>query len=277
MALSLMLAATARSAAYDRAGPYVLGSTGLGTSQLLRGYAFDSRGVPKVRYAFGVHYNPTVIAQYGLSAASRYLAAVGSHDPRDLDRLRRMSDWLVANQDGGGRWLYRFDFSTPSAGRLRAPWVSAIAQGTAISLLTRAYRITFDRRYLDAAARALGPFARSPARGGVVAGFAGRPWYEEYPSTTPTHVLNGFMFALIGLYDECRFSERACALFATGARSLRARIARFDRRGGSYFAANRVAASPFYHRLHIRLLTAIADVYPSRPLSAMRARWAAAG
>lgn len=41
----------------------------------------------------------------------------------------------------------------------------------------------------------------APSAGGVRNELFGRAWYEEYPTTPGSFVLNGFMYALIGLYD----------------------------------------------------------------------------
>jgi hypothetical protein len=228
-----------------------------------------------VRYRFGVFYNPAVVARYGLAIASSYMAEPRFHTERDLQRVRTIANWLVRNQGRGGRWLFRFNLALPAVGtRVNAPWVSAMAQGMAMSLLTRAYQLTGDLIYLRVAELALAPFARDTRRGGVVASFGGRPWYEEYPSVRPTHVLNGFMFALIGLYDECRWVPRACRLFDAGMRSLRLRIRYFDRPGGSYYYPRAIPVGRDYHRLHVALLTALTSVRRVPSLNAVRRRWA---
>jgi hypothetical protein len=246
-------------------------------SQLVLGTVLDPQGVPQVRYPFGVYYNPTAVAQYGLEAVNRYLEAGTAGHVTSRSTLKQMADWLVANQDADGRWLYRFDLRLKASGVLRSPWPSAIAQGTAMSLLTRAYLITHDSRYWAASARALQPFHRATRNGGVLGSFGGQRWYEEYPGAKPTHVLNGFMFALIGLYDECRWKVAACRLFSTGMQSLRARIIRFDRPGGSYYSANGVIASPAYHQLHVLQLRALTGIEPGRRLKRVLSKWAGYG
>lgn len=271
--------AAARTAAYDPASVYVdYGSSGSSfKSRLQNGLVLDARGIPKVRYRFGTYYNPTVVARYGLAVVSAYISSDRFQTARNLERVRAIAEWLVANQDRRGRWLFGFNLELRAIGtRVNAPWVSAMAQGVAMSFLTRAYRVTRDARYLAAAARALAPFARSTRSGGVVADFAGRPWYEEYPSVVPSHVLNGFMFSLVGLYDECRWQRRACGLFNVGMHSLRLRIARFDRGRGSYYYPGRIPVGRDYHRLHVSLLTALTSVRRVPSLNRVRRRWAAA-
>jgi heparosan-N-sulfate-glucuronate 5-epimerase len=270
---------TARTAGYQREGTYVDYGIGPGggrfKSGLQIGLVLDREGIPKVRYRFGTFYNPAIVARQGLAVASAYIADHRFHTGRQLQRVRTIANWLVRNQDGGGRWLFRFGLSLPAVRtRVNAPWVSAMAQGMAMSLLTRAHRLTGDPIYLAAAERALAPFARDTRRGGVVADFRGRPWYEEYPSVRPTHVLNGFMFALLGLYDECRWVPQACRLFDTGMRSLHLRIRYFDRPRGSFYYPGAIPAGRAYHRLHVALLTALTSVRRVPALDAIRRRWA---
>jgi heparosan-N-sulfate-glucuronate 5-epimerase len=269
----------ARAAGYNRDGTYVdynasPGGSGF-KSRLQSGFVLDKQGIPKVRYRFGTYYNPAVVARYGLAIASAYMADPRYHTARDLQRVRAIADWLMRNQDSRGRWLFRFNLALPAVRtRVNAPWVSAMAQGMAMSLLTRAERLTGNGTYLIAAAKALAPFSRTTRRGGVVADFGGRPWYEEYPSVVPSHVLNGFMFSLIGLYDECRWVPRACRLFDVGVSSLRTRIRRYDRPGGSFYYPGEIPAGRDYHRLHVALLTALTSVRRVPSLIRVRRLWA---
>jgi len=120
--------------------------------------------------------------------------------PPHVRMFLRSADWFVRQQDRRGGW------SVPvkrrlAAGRLRlAPgWYSAMAQGQAMSVLTRAYALTGDRRYLDCARRATALFDVPSTDGGVLASLFNLPWYEEYPTVPGTFVLNGFIYALVGL------------------------------------------------------------------------------
>lgn len=72
--------------------------------------------------------------------------------------------------------------------------------GHGISVLARAYYHSGgDMRYLRTALEALRPFRTPSKDGGVLAYFLGQyPWYEEYPTTPPSFVLNGFIYSLLG-------------------------------------------------------------------------------
>jgi heparosan-N-sulfate-glucuronate 5-epimerase len=106
----------------------------------------------------------------------------------------------------------------------------------------------------------------------VVSDFDGVPWYEEYPTRPGSHVLNGYLFGLLGLYDVMLWSRGARRLFGRGVASLRARLPRFDRPGGSFYLPG-LPASAYYNRVHVDLLGAIDYVRPSPVVQRYRGRW----
>jgi heparosan-N-sulfate-glucuronate 5-epimerase len=231
-------------------------------------------GIPLVRYQSGLEFNPTTISQWGLQHWSWYQL---EHRQADLDVALRAADWLLAHQDTAGAWEYTFDFPLV-AFPMRAPWISALAQGQAISLLVRAHHATGRQAYLDAALAALGPFAHTVHDGGVVDDWEGRPWYEEYPLPGALHVLNGFEFTLIGLHDLADVSPVAAGLFARGAVSLADRIGVFDMPAAhsqTYAALppGRLPVGGVYRRAHAVLTRTLAAITGNAVLAAFAARW----
>jgi heparosan-N-sulfate-glucuronate 5-epimerase len=257
---ALWLAAPA-SAVYGRNGPYLDYAT---TVQL-----GEHGKLPVAVYPFGTYYTPVTVAQYGLQAAANYV--VTGRRVHRADALLA-ADWLVRHQRQNGGWLYRFRFTVSGFPPLAPGWISAMAQGQAMSLLWRAYRLRPRAAYRRAALRALRPFERPIDAGGVVSDFDGVPWYEEYPTRPASHVLNGYGFSLLGLYDVAPWSERAARLFRRGVASLRARIRRFDRPGGSFYLPG-LPATRYYNKVHVDLLTAIDSVRPSPVLRSYRDLW----
>lgn len=120
-----------------------------------------------------------------------------------LDYFYYASKWLLLNQDKDGGWPINVDRNLANGElELSAGWYSAMAQGQAMSLLCRAYSRTGKEEYLEAAKKAAIILSTPSSHGGVKAKFAGKfDWYEEYPTQPPSFVLNGFIYALIGLYD----------------------------------------------------------------------------
>ena len=120
-----------------------------------------------------------------------------------MTHFRDASDWLVSNQDPqSGGWRNEVPRTLPGFNTLDPGWLSGMAQGQAMSTLSRAYYLYENEKYLQAMASALLPYTRTAKEGGVRTTFLEKfTWYEEYPTTPSSFVLNGFMFSLIGLYD----------------------------------------------------------------------------
>ncbi|TKR75729.1 hypothetical protein L596_016980 [Steinernema carpocapsae] len=122
---------------------------------------------------------------------------------------------------------------------LKAGWHSAMAQGHGLSVLSRAYALTKKEKYLKAANKALELFKTPASEGGVLNRLFDHDWYEEYPTTPGTFVVNGFMYALIGLYDMSQLgagdTRYADELFKTGLRSLKTFLPLYDTGSGSLY------------------------------------------
>jgi len=182
------------------------------------------------------------------------------------------ADWLVRHQDAHGGWQIMVSRSVAEGQLSLEPgWYSAMAQGQAMSLLVRAHAQSGDQRYLEAAVRALTLFDVRSTDGGIVAKFMDQyVWYEEYPTTPPCFVLNGFMYALIGLYDVAATApagdasqSTALRLYSSGIASLRQMLPLFDTGSGTVYDLRHLtlgsAAAPNrarwdYHATHVNQL-----------------------
>ncbi len=219
---------------------------------------FDAQGVPQLDYrgAIGLRYNPIAVAQYSLANYNQF---VRTGDPGRKEKLLRAADWLraglEANPSGLKVWNHHFDwdYRTP----LKAPWYSGLAQGQGISALLRAHAVTGDVAYRTAAGEAYAALERTVEEGGVLCRDpAGYTWIEEYLVSPPTHILNGFLWALWGVHDYALVADSsgARALFRESVRTLRDHLARYDAGFWSLYEQSgtwmRMIASPFYHRLH---------------------------
>ena len=137
-----------------------------------------------------------------------------------------------------------------------------MAQGEAASVLVRAYRVTNNSTYLDHAERSLRPFFCSIPDGGVQSKFDnGSVFLEEYPSSKPTHVMNGFLYALVGLSEFCdvRESEKHFSLYKELVETLKNNIGLWCNGSWSLYedpalAGGMNSCTPSYHNLHISQL-----------------------
>jgi hypothetical protein len=220
---------------------------------------FDAAGVPLLDYhgAIGRQYNPIAIAQYGLARFNRWCITPGTDDERAwLAAANWLDAHLTPNAAGVHVWMHHFDW--PYRELLRAPWYSGLAQGSGISLLLRAADATGERRFAHAALRALEAFRVDVDRGGVIArDAASSTWIEEYVVHPPSHILNGFIWALWGVYDCIRFagSLDAQELFDAGVATLEKALPDYDTGRWSLYelhaGRSRMLASRYYHELHI--------------------------
>lgn len=97
---------------------------------------------------------------------------------------------------------YGFAFSAnPSTPTLQPGWVSGIAQGSALSAFGRLYQTTHDPAWLAAGRQVLESFSVAEADGGFTTDEGGVTWYQEYPTTPDSYVLNGHLAAVIALYQ----------------------------------------------------------------------------
>jgi hypothetical protein len=135
---------------------------------------------------------------------------------RKTDELGRAVDELLplaADRAGGVAWEYYFPYR---AGK--PPWVSSLAQGTALQALARAAtRLNRRADIFAVTSRALGIFDTRPPEGVRVDVGAGAH-YAQYSFEPSLRILNGFLQSLVGLYDYGRLAidDHAKALFATG-------------------------------------------------------------
>ena len=118
-----------------------------------------------------------------------------------------------------------------------------MAQGHGISMMVRAAQLTRDESYWKAASLALIPFKKTTAEGGVSNVLMEKyVWYEEYPFPEGHFVLNGFIYALIGLYDlssardaPTDLGNEARRLFQSGLASLKQILPLYDTGKGSIY------------------------------------------
>ena len=165
------------------------------------------------------------------------------------ERLASFLDELVAIASRRGRfttWEYWFSFGggTP-------PWMSAMAQGTAIQALSRGSVLLGDPSYLQVARRGIRAFSTRAPLGVRTAGRDGGNHYLLYSFSRGLRVLNAFAQSLNGLYDYATISQhaRALRLFEKGDLSLRAELPGYDTGGWTLYSLGGLEATLEYHAL----------------------------
>ena len=192
----------------------------------------DANGIPMLDYrgAIGLQYNPIAIAQWGLANYNRFCQ---DSEAVRLQKTLKSADWLAANleQNSHGLWVWNHHFDWEYRETLKAPWYSGLAQGQGVSLLLRAHAQTGDDKYQQAAEHAFVSLTKPIAQGGVLFEDGDKNlWIEEYLVDPPTHILNGFMWALWGVFDfsVARSDTTAKQIFDRGVQTLLHTLPRFD-------------------------------------------------
>ena len=220
---------------------------------------YDENGIPMLDYHghVGLQYNPIAIAQWGLG---NYNLLCDTKDQERYDKFIMCAEWLVENteQNHKGLWVWMHNFDWEYRVKLKSPWYSALSQGQGISVLLRAWVITKDEKYLEAAQGALVSFYTEVNQGGVVyTDKGGNKWFEEAIVNPPTHILNGFIWASWGMYDYwlATNEKKVKKLFDDVVNTLTNNLSSFDCGYWSLYEQSgtkmKMLASPFYHSLHI--------------------------
>jgi hypothetical protein len=216
----------------------------------------DERGVPVNIIAGGARaYAWITIFQYALGIYDLYLL---NGDQEKLDRFMMLAGLALEAQDEAGKWDCR-----ASIGSSRGS-ASCMGQGQAVSILLRAHIVSCDSRFADAARRAADFMLRPVEEGGTAYYGADGVSFEKYPPMggKRSSVLNGWAFALFGLYDYVLFSGEARygQVLNRSLRTLEVSLAGYDRGYWSNYDLTGVIASPAYHHAHIALLDVLGEM-----------------
>jgi D-glucuronyl C5-epimerase C-terminus len=233
-------------------------------------FQLDPDGVVVTPGAGGREYHNPVSAS--LHALARHTGAASGAADREssLAIFLAQARHLRRSQDASGGWRYPVPATRY---RVMPGWYSAMAQGLATSVLLRAHDLTGEGSYIDAADGAV-MLLLKPVQDGGCAHYdqSGRPFLEECPSDPPCHILNGAVFALIGLHErEARSGGHA---YLAAAERLAAELNRFDLGYWSRYDLRFAApATMAYHSLHSSLLEVAARISADPVFGSTATRW----
>ena len=199
----------------------------------------------------------------------------------DLEYFWLAVDYLTQTYDDMGGYQMPITRSIPGYDPLPPGWYGAMAQGHALSLISRAYHKSpstpVDRsgksprnRYFADLLSILQPFKLRSEDGGIKNLIYDEfVWYEEYPMLpNGQFVLNGFMYSLVGVFDAllaCRgetedvnavaCSHTAKVVFSEGFRSLYKVLPMFDNGFGSNYDLRGLGEGFYASTLDIHLVS----------------------
>ncbi len=222
------------------------------TNKILQ-YPFQRGIIPYMDVEDGRRIEFSVgIFQYGLAAYDLYLL---NNDFEMLDVASMCAGWALEHQLPNGGWdtlgwLYK-----------EYPY-SAMAQGEAISLLSRIYLQRPDEKIMEAIVRAK-DFMLSPLESGGVTEYHKSGEIYFYERTNLSVILNGNIFAIWGLWDYCKLVDTdfyAKQILENSINTLAENLDKWDTGYWSKYSLKEMIASPFYHRLHIAQLKVMYDL-----------------
>ena len=195
-------------------------------------FSFDEDGIPIIPSYIDVNdnrpiYYPISIGQYGLAIFHTWLKSRSEFDKK---RFMNIVEWFYDNRIEDEKGVYWLTHVPKPEYRITHPWPSAFSQSRGLSILLRGWQMTGEKKYREAAEKSLLIFDLAAKDGGVTIFTEHGPFYEEYPASFPTMVLDGFLFTLCGLYDAVRALEstRAQMLFNAGIETIKKWLPLYD-------------------------------------------------
>ena len=206
----------------------------------------DKNGIPFLELENGnrVHM-PTMIFQYGIGAFDLWLE---NKEERYIKKAVVCAQWAVDHQKENGSWD-NFSYIYPEN-----PY-SAMAQGEGASLLLRVYTQEKNNQFLIAAKKAVDYMLTSSQENGVTLYDDKNVYLLEYRHLPV--VLNGWIFALWGLVDICKYYPEYERYLNASIETLCHNIQNFDNGYWSLYNSEGLICSPFYHRLQIAQMKAM--------------------
>ena len=242
------------------------------TGKILWTGEVDAEGVPVNTLSDGRKFQfPILITQKALGHWDRWLM---KKDDKDKQQFLILCNWLLEHQDESGGWDTWQSFLGPQYAKY-----SAMTQGQALSVLSRALQLMNDSRFREAAEKAFDLFLIGAEEGGVTYFKGDAVFLEEAPSQPRNTVLNGWIFALFGLYDYNLAVNQTAAgeLFERSIDTLAQHLAGYDSGYWSYYDSQKHISSSFYHRLHISQLEALSLISENRVFEKYHQRWTSFG
>jgi hypothetical protein len=218
-------------------------------------------------YPIGHQVNPEAAFQYALGLHDAYGV---KQENVYLKQFWHYVDFFLNRQTKEGLWEYSFDWFES-----KAPWYSALAQTRGACVMLRAWMLSQDTCYLDAAKNALKKCKVRIEEGGFLHSFKQDlcTYFEEYPQT-PTGVINGFMSSLICIWELAFWLKENWieTLWKNGVSSLEKMLPYYNTSWWSLYDLDEKSPilnvnSPRYHLLEIQYLKIISLLSNSEIIS----------
>ena len=153
-----------------------------------------------------VFFHPCIVPQAALGYFDNFL---NNNCDELMNLFFAQVNWLKNNYtEFKDSYVYPFPFAVDGFGD-NPGWTSGMNQGLILSAFVRAFVITEDEHYLHLCEKVYNSLSLSlgDKYGNRIVDDYG-PWIEEAMICPPTHILNGFIFAIFGLNDYNKILKR---------------------------------------------------------------------
>jgi len=220
------------------------------------------------------YYHPVLIAQCCLACYNLIMS--GYSQPYETT-LQANLKWLETNGlNYKNSILYPFPFDlpvfSPGSGR-----VSGMYQGQILSCFVRAVLLYNKETYLPLCDKVWNSFDINI---GEQYGFRDEDenelWFEETPQNPPNHILNGYIFAIWGIYDyiELTGNPRAKEEWNKCINTLKNNISKYDTGFWSrYDLIDSLASYTYHNRIHVHQLEILAQMTGEEIFSFYATKW----
>ena len=220
----------------------------------------DENGVLTVDYhgIQGKVYNPLTVASGALKYYSDYVKEIDKE--QSINKFISSADWLVNNaKDKGVYSLWEYDYPWMFYGWVSPPYSSALAQAKGLQVLTLAYELTGNEKYLDVAKKTIRSFLVDYEEGGFVTheSVGNNSLFLHIlakPGFPKTYVLNGHTNSLLSIwsYYEKTQDPIAKTIFDKGINYLKGNLVKYDTGNWSYYDLMENWAMTDYHKGQIQ-------------------------
>jgi hypothetical protein len=222
-----------------------------------------------VKYNTKLLYNPLTEAFFALIFYKKDISIF----LKLVNNLIKKSTYCNINNINTICW--RYDFAFPP--RASSPgWISGMTQAVVASTFARAFYLTGKDDYKRLAVKAIRATLLPIEAGGALYAKGRWLWIEEYPSERPVkHVLNGFMYALLGIYDVYLItkSENYLKIFHNFIYNLISNAHIYSILGHWTKYDIESLADPKYHFVHTILVYVLHNLTNSKPLYSWFLKW----
>ncbi len=231
-------------------------------------------------------YSPIRIMQHALRFYNEHLEATSpSKREAKKNSFILYASWLldhITEEKKRACWIHHERMNLAGY-TFSSPWISAMEQGFGLSVFIRYYSFAdaaTKKRLHSIMQKIVTTFGMTVENGGVRDESNG-VWYDEYATPVRGHVLNGFMYALLGLYEYWKYSGNTDAkrYFYEGIETLCKKLPQYEVNLGAfrwsrYDSKNIFYAGWHYHvHVHIPQLRILYSITRRKELLETAKRW----